>query len=390
MHIFDQFYANEEFSLERSLFGQFKHYQNNLHQFEFTKDSKNKCFYIVDINANGYLSDELINNLKYNFSKNKQNILLLNLTIEDFCNQNFYDFLESCNDIITHENTKILTSHSTIDLFKKQFNLNFDCIYYNGCETIFHIWLEKNKEVYVKPNKNRTLKKHFISLNKNARPYRNIFHAFFTKNNLKEKSYYSWHNIGLCESWMPNDGDDLFNILLELELINEPEDVETYLKQPVYLDDVLAQDEWILPHICRDHGAVYCNFDTSYSMDVAYNILKDQKHNSFFTEKTFNPIFCEIPSINLFSTEHHKQFHRLGYKTLDSTYYENLDFSNNKSLLLSQFEMLKSISNMSLNELQEIENSNQVQDIINHNKDHFNTKSAFKNLTKDLELLFDK
>jgi len=94
MHIFDQFYANEEYFLERSLFGQFKHYQNNLHQFEFTKDSKNKCFYIVDINANGYLSDELINNLKYNFSKNKQNILLLNLTIEDFCNQNFYDFLE--------------------------------------------------------------------------------------------------------------------------------------------------------------------------------------------------------------------------------------------------------------------------------------------------------
>jgi hypothetical protein len=70
----------------------------------------------------------------------------------------------------------------------------------------------------------------------------------------------------------------------------------------------------------------------------------------------------------------------MGYIPLDDIYFKDLDFTSTLTLLKTQLEMVKHIASLSLDELKSIEQSSEVQDILQHNLHQFNKQDCFNRL----------
>lgn len=386
MYIFDYYFAHQDFDLKRCLFGHLKHF-NNSNEYQFTTDSYKKCFYFINIESHFNIPSYQLEHFKENFSKNPDNILIIDTTLEDFCCDNFVNLSRYIDTFINPSNILVLTSAVPIKKFKKLFNIHYKCINYHFMESTLKIWTEEQNDNIIKPQR-QIFTKHFIAFMKNARPVRNIFHAFFTKNNLISKSFYSWHNLGLAETWKPGDSDELINVCLDLGLIDSANDIEK-LKIPILFDNIMKRDEWLLPDISIEDGGIFCNFDTSHSMDTTFNIIYDErKHSAYFTEKTFIPMFYKIPSINLFSQTHFKKLKQLGYKPLDNLLFPMSNTTNKKEFLQNQFARILHLSNLSLSELHELCNSKKIKDALDHNYNLFLEQNEFKKIKETLKNLY--
>ena len=380
MYIFDHYYSSTELPQNRSFFGHLKFFEEKNPLYTFTQDADKECIYILSLDC--YSPIHCLSHLKNNFLKNKNNFLIIDTTTEDFLEPHSKQILKDIEDFSNVDNTLLLTGYSPVSAFKKDFDIEYDCYNYNSHETMLYIWRDHSTihDDWVKPTLPRQLKKHFTILNKNCRPQRKIFHALCTKENIIEKSYYSWHNEGLNEDWTIDGGSELINHLISLNLISNKSEVDNLMK-PIYFDDIMSVDEWEIPFSCREHGGVYININTSFKADTPFDhgFLYDNI-NSFFTEKTFNPIINQIPSINVFSKQHFKEFKNMGYIPLDDIYFKDLDFTSTLTLLKTQLEMVKHIASLSLDELKSIEQSSEVQDILQHNLHQFNKQDCFNRL----------
>ena len=385
MHIFDYFFAHPEFDLKRCLYGHLKHFDNT-NEYQFTTDSSKKCFYFINLEALHDISADQLQHLKNNFTKHPDNILIIDTTLEDFCSDNFYNLSNFCNQFIDISKIKVLTSCAPAETFKKTFNIHYECITYHFMETTFRVWTEQmHNDIKLKKSKP---KKHFIAFMKNARPVRNIFHAFFSKYNLIDKSFYSWHNIGLAENWRPGGNDELIEICKYLQLIDNQEQIEN-LKTPIYYDDFIKRDEWLLPDECVEHGAIFCNFDTSNTMDITHNILYDEhEHTAFFTEKTFSPMCYKIPSLNMFSQTHFQEIKKLGYIPLDNILLDISDAENYEQFLKNQFARLLQLGKLSIDNVYELCISDAVKDALDHNYNLFLQQNQFKKIKDILKNLY--
>lgn len=198
--------------------------------------------------------------------------------------------------------------------------------------------------------------KHFICLNRNSqRPHRYYLSLFFEKYKLYDKAIYSLlmplhqNNFKKLNDLEEYKSIVLQKIPLEIDTQNRIQTLEgfhtgnTFLKQN-YLDSYFN----IVTETCFAEGQI------------------------FFTEKILKPLMCLQPFIVLSSPNYLKKLKELGFKTFDSLWDESYDsIIDNEDRLLKLFEIIKEISEWSLEECEK--NYKSVLDICIYNREHLST-----------------
>jgi len=231
----------------------------------------------------------------------------------------------------------------------------------------FYSWYTK----YVTPKPViKNIQKHFISLNNRLDYGRLVLFCYFLKSKrLLNQSHFSYV------------GEERDKTLDEL-LANEG--LGFYLNRFDKLGDNKFKLKEIKKHIPRylpgedEHTFIPGTWDWSINNADLYNeslihiVFETYAGGAgpypFFTEKIWKPIAMKQPFIVYGGRNSLKELQELGFKTFEPVINESYDSAD--ELLQEVLREIKRLGNQSLNNL-EHQVTNQLQDILNHNHNHF-------------------
>ena len=385
LKVYDQLFSHREFSIYKGLWGCLNYFKDQI-EIEFTTNTFDPLLYILGIEVHHDIPEEQVSFVIDNVKKNKSSKIIIDTTLEDFVKDNFFELYDKlCNDvgedkiiILTSSAPNVIKSNKPLPLFKNM-------IYWHAFET--NLYVTENE--YKRPPAPRQCKKHFIALNKNARPLRNVFHSAFTKHNLIEKSYYAWHNIGLADHWKLGQFSDHpkfpqgSEILWLIERFDLEGDVEK-LKQPIRLDHDFA--EWQLPDECLKYGAVFCAFDTTACSDNIVTTTANMENNIYLSEKTFKPFLYSIPSMHYGFKNVLDEISNIGYINFNDYFNTNYKHSCNEETLLLHIKTTTMIADLEMDDLNDILNGKECMSMLEHNYEQFQKQDQFFKLVDDLRV----
>lgn len=398
--IYDKFFAPSEVLIHKTLYGHIKTYNEKLNlKAKFTDNAYYPCmiFSYAGNQTYDHISEEMIEQVVEKSVSNNKNILILDTIVEDFINVPFIEYLIKLIDKgVPACNIKLITSCNPQEFFREQwlrgeFISDIDCsnyipefekieiFSYDGFSTSFMIH-QSGKNIPPPEIKHRNFDLHYCLLQKNARYFRKIVHAFFIHNKMNKKSIYSWHNEGSDNKWDSH-----------LELACKEYNIETNFElfsTPIIYDDYMTNDEWSMDDEIYNRCAFNIFVETTASRDnpsILYSSSESGKNNFFLTEKTYKNFWYGIPFLHI-SYPLEKYLESLGYKTFKHLFeYNKIPVTSYHHYLHNDFNLLRVINNMSIDELSSILNSEVALGHLKHNRKLLTRLEPLKGLIAELD-----
>jgi hypothetical protein len=388
--ILDSYLCSDEQIYEKSLLFYLKY--SELPCFNFVENCKKPTAIIISINTVCDVPQEHLDLIKKFALQNTENKIVIDVSIEEFVKFPFFNLINFLNEIgVQDSQISVFAGGYNLDAWKKENNIDLHVIGLQGLEPAYHAFVSGRMHIKAPESENfyrkiepRKLKKHFLTYIKNPRSYRKLYHIFMIENNIYEKSHYSWHAI------KPIKKHDL-----------------KYAKKLNIISDSIVKDEYNIPEIpleCPIDGPgewdsyghhLDCGICLTHDLHVFYENLEllytetDCKR-IYFTEKTFKPMVAGMPFLTLglpFNKTIHEEY---GYRSFNEVLGGVGDTKDYKTCILNDLKMLKDLSNLSLSQLEEKLNTNEILDLCKHNQEHFRTKPELVKLEKEFFKIFDK
>jgi hypothetical protein len=372
----------------------------------FTDDPSTDCIILLHIETvTPDLDNETYNELLRCYKLNPRNKILIDTTVEDFVQNNFFNITKKLEEYgIAREDIFVLTGQNNVPIFQHDFRLPYVTFNVNLFELSYYYFIHENnlhKEVF-KPIKPRKLSRHVCSFIKNPRKTRRLLHAYYCTKGYDQYMFNSWHHT---KTYNDTDKLDLAELgvipqnITDEQWINYCRSIEELVR---YNDNVEGNGEWIYQPQVRECGLVFTNethhsFEKkSYSqqhigIDINHDFqqLKQQPifYRFFLTEKTYKNFAYGMPFLNLGIPGSAEMLGTYGYRSWENmldipsnaaTYYEG--FKN-------AFDAMDKIFNMPLQELEDIVNSERSIDCLKHNRQKFLEQHEFKRLINVLEII---
>jgi len=408
IRILNRYFANQQYIQSKSVYGLLKHYRSPLNNYVFTDDPSVDCIILLHIETvTPDLDNETYNELLRCYKQNPRNKILIDTTLEDFLNSNFFDITKKLEEYgIAREDIFVLTGQNNVPIFQHDFLIPYVTFNINLFELSYYYFVHENnlhKEVF-KPIKPRKLTRHVCSFIKNPRKVRRLLHAYYCLNGYDQYMLNSWHHT---KAFNDSDRKDLAELgVISNDISDEKwKKIVTSLEELVqYNDDVEGNGEWIYQPGVKECGLVFTN-ETHHSfekrdflqrhinldIDINYDfqLLKEAPifYRFFLTEKTYKNFAYGMPFLNLGIPGSAEMLGTYGYKSWENildipssaaTYYEG--FNN-------AFEAMDKIFNMPLQELEDIVNSERSIDCLKHNRQKFLEQHEFRRLINVLEII---
>lgn len=266
--------------------------------------------------------------------------------------KNLIPFLESAEQ---NKVFYVFLTASEPPLFLNQYQ-NYIKFYF--IPSFYHWWAQ----YMPKTDTEKNIKKHFLSTNNRQDFARLSLFFYFIKNNLLEKSYFSY--IGeerpvTFDQCIDSKADFYLN---EFDCQDTKKIKLSSVKNliPYYLDnDPIKGVDWSL--------ALKKYYNESFLSIVVETYCGDNP--PFFTEKIWKPIAMKQPFI-LINSKHSLKFLRdLGFKTFNGIIDETYDTLDNPDRFETTLREIKRISNFSIPELNRMHQ--ELENVLEHNYNHF-------------------
>lgn len=233
--------------------------------------------------------------------------------------------------------------------------------------------------------------KHFISTNNRIDFARTCLFFYFIRNNLLEKSYFTYLGEERTTTFdeCVVDGADFY--LNDFDCKNRDKiNVETVKKMiPLAIDNPTSVlhfgGDWSVNALLKEYDQSFLSVVVeTYSGDCA----------PYFTEKVWKPIAMKQPFILMNSKHSLKVLRELGFKTFDGVIDETYDNLDNPDRWEAIFREIKRISFFSIGELKE--KYTHLEEIIEHNYNHFYNvlpeiyATEIETISRDIDILIQK
>ena len=289
---------------------------------------------------------------------------------------NLIPFLQSAKD---NNNFYIFLTASdppdNLDHFKDNLKFFFIPSFYSWyCQSMPTMPIEKN------------IVKHFLSTNRRTDFARLSLFFYFIRNNLLEKSHFSYLGIEFNQTFKGcvRKGADFY--LNQFDCIGQEKiDLETVKNMIPY------EIDQNIPRIWGDWSLkLYPYYNTSFLSIVAETYGADNV-KPFFTEKIWKPIAMKQPFILMNSKHSLKFLQDLGFKTFSPIIDESYDELDNPHRWDHIFREIKRFSNFSIDTL--IEKQQQLQNVLDHNYNHYYStlpkiyEKEINNIGKEIDII---
>lgn len=223
----------------------------------------------------------------------------------------------------------------------------------------FYAWY-RNKLDFDKFFSNKQISKIFLSLNNRAMWYRQALFYLFVKNNLLEKSIFSYRATDTF-----NEGNQFDKThgrvpnILEI-LDQDISEIKKIVPYTIPNDNIKLTGSWKF-----DHDYFY---NTTFCSVITETYL--EQGDPFFTEKVFKPIAFGHPFLLCASDQSLFLLKELGFETFPEIFDESYDQEKDVRLRLKKlFEEILRISKWSINDCNIA--LDRVDDKLKHNVNHF-------------------
>lgn len=404
INVLNKFYCSLEQVEDKSLLGYLRYFtsRDDSIPINLVDDTKQPTFIFVHTNTVNHVPiEQIIEIVKY-YKKHKNNKIVIDTCIEEFVDDKYYmliDRLESYGvdplDIV------VFTGQNSIENFITDYNIKHTCFSCQGFELMYYIFITTVMELHgtehqhpgedyiFRPITPRKLKRHFISYKKNGRKLRKLFHAVMLDKKLVKKSYYSWHST---KEWLWEDVEFLkyFNYVDDSVTMDNYKDYCRRYESKIIPSIYEGGLEWMFEDEVILHGGINLPHETHVSLDlwVPQNLTTSDR--IFFTEKTYKNFVYGMPFINLGIPRAEIVLQQMGYRGFDDLFGSKRDPHNYYKNVEQSIELLETIGNMPLSELEDILNSEICMDRLKHNQEVFKEQRQFKKLLFDLESISDK
>ena len=388
--ILDTYLCSDEQIYEKSLLFYLKY--SELPCFEFVKDCKTPTAIIVSINTVCDVTVDHYELIKKFALQNTENKIVIDVSIEEFVKPPFYNLIDFLHNIGIQDNQiSVFAGDYDLDAWKRDNNIDLHVIGLQGLEPAYHAFVAGRMHIQAPESEHfyrkvepRNLKKHFLTYIKNPRPYRKLYHIFMIENNIYDNSHYSWHAI------RPIDERDL-QYAKRCNIISDTIFKEEYNKPEIPLEcPIDGPGEWdSFGHhldcgICLTHD-LHVFYE---NMDLLDKVTDDKR--IYFTEKTYKPMVVGMPFLTL-GLPYNKTIHEeYGYKSFNEVLGGVGDTIDYKTCIQNDLNLLKDLNSLSLSQLEEKLNTDEVLDMCKHNQEHFRTKPELKKLKLEFSKIFDK
>lgn len=352
--------------------------------FELVDKLDKDVFTFVFTNVSQHISENDIDSIIADYLKTPHKIVI-DTCIESFVNDIFLDVLYRLLAHIKQDDIIILTSENSIIDFKQDFKERFPdsaelniIIHCNMFELLYYVHTRANKTA-IRTIERRKLQYHFLSMIKNARKLRKIFHGFMLSTNAYCVANYSFFNEG-----SPFVKDDI-NVLKQFD-ISVPFD---QLSKPAYIDDMMAVGEWNILSRFLNHCGINIAHETHHYLDRTQHLglalgNKASTKRVFLTEKTYKNFYYGMPYISPGIPNQASVVHSIGYKTFESLFSTAIETDTYTNCIKSYFKLIQEIANMPLRDLEDLLNSENCLDMLKENREVFMEQHEVKKLTDNL------
>ena len=379
VRILDKFYTSPEYIYEKGALCTLRHVQSE--RVNFVDNTHQPTIILISLDAVSSVSQEVIDDVVDNYKLCRGNKIVIDTTIEDFINKNFFDLTEELlHQNVNEDDIIILTSQNSTEHFRRDYKIPFKLITINSFEYSFYFTevicssLEKRE---IKP---RSLEKHFSYFIKNARTTRKLFHAYMCNQSYTDQSFYSFHNLvspftrtdeRMLERYgfIDYKGSDAY----KLQLLDK-------FSRTSAIDDYLNTGEWRLPDYAVEKCGIHFTLEThAYMTNISERQLQYDER-VFMTEKTYKPFFYGIPCLNPGMPAFKRKIEQAGYYTFEKFFNSKIDATDYETSFKTYFKLIDEIAHMSLSDLEDILNSKEVLDVCRHNQQHFMSQPETKKL----------
>lgn len=404
IRILDKYFATEQYIKTKSAYGLLKHYQSPLNNYKFVNDSTSPVIILLHIETvTRNLSEDTYKEIVCHYKNEKRNKIVIDTTVEDFVEQNFYDITSELEARgVDPDDITVLTGQNNVPMFQYDFKIKYTTFNVNLFELSYYYFIKEYKLIndVLRPIKPRKLTHHAVSFIKNPRKLRRLLHAYYTLKGYDQYMYNSWH---YSNAYNISDKNDL----TDLGIISEKQDwnalVEGWECPRTYNDDAEGNGEWIYKDYIYEGCALSFTHETQHSLENKKRLYPRATlesfisireipifHRYFFTEKTYKNFAYGLPFANLGMPGTPGVLGSYGYKCWDRMLDIESHAINLGDSYLDAFKALDKIFKMSLNQLSDIVNSEESLDNLKHNRERFLEQHEFKRLCNALELTYSK
>lgn len=221
---------------------------------------------------------------------------------------------------------------------------------------------------YLKRNVNyiNLKKKRFLLMSRRDTFYRRLTNYFVHKFNLFEHGYVSHNRIDEQQSNVD------YYLELHKDILGDYDDCHEYSLKRHYLDNPAS----------KENATIDFNAYVNYLNHVQFEIVTETVMYSscmFISEKALKPIIYKKPFMLIGSVNSLKYIQKLGFKTFHPIINEDYDSENNNVLRLEK--LLREAKRLCSKSYEELEKDFlSIQDIIEHNYNHFISKDWHFNI----------
>jgi len=404
INVLDKFYCSSEQVEHKSLLGYLRYYNNKGIDLpiNLVEDTQQPTLIFVHTNTVHHVPMQEVQEIVAYYKKHKSNKIVIDTCIEEFVDDKYYMLIDRLEALdVDPLDIVVFTGQNSIENFITDYNIKHTCFSCQGFELMYNIYIELLLDLKGTPHQTpgldfiyrpitpRKLKKHFISYKKNGRRLRKLFHVIMYKKGLIDKSYYSWH---ATKDFTEHDIKflDYFKYLDEgVTVENHKEKFKEYNKK-ILPNSIEGSLEWSFEDDVILHGGINLPHETHVSLDFWQPESLHTSDRIFFTEKTYKNFVYGMPFINLGIPRAELVLQQMGYRGFDDLFGMKKDPHNYYKNVEQSIELLDTIGNMPLQELEDILNSETCMDRLRHNQEVFKEQRQFKKLLVDLESICDK
>jgi len=405
IYIYDEYFSNPEFIEHKSVYGNLK---RRTGPYEFVDSVKQPTLFLISLDVYQDVPQEQVDRIGSLYKKHSGCKILIDTCIEDFLEESFFNLTMSLSKAgVKHDDVYVLSAQQFLGPFIDLYKVDYPVFGINRMEINFYDYVNslsdnhKGLHLYrdIKPRK---LKKHFISYKKNPRMLRLLFHGFFLEKGYIDKSYYSWHALNPIKPYHINACKEfgLFSNVSDLDNQSMEDAINLFTERHITSEDIgQSVHEWSMEEDVVLHGGINLTHETHQIYDRKFRENDKLIHrldaiplhaSIFLTEKTYKNFAYGLPFLNPGVPRSEYVLKTLGYKTWDSFFKTRVDNLSYSHCIKSYMRMIDEIAAMPLQDLEDLLNSQQSLDYLNHNMEVFREQRQFKRLIDILIALEDK
>lgn len=390
IRVYNKLFCSPEYTKFKSQLYFLRTFADQNDSYELVDDASQPCIILVFPDVITVLSDESLKEIAETYNQTPGNKIVIDTSLEEFVKEPYYHCVSKLLRLgVSEEDIFVLAGQTATSTFVNDFKIPFTTFSINTFETAFMVHT-KMDNIEVPEIAPRKLKKHFISFIKNARFIRRVFHAHLKTNGHLDKTYATYHNLSEPYSRKDIDWLKLFHFINPIADNNESMQQLEDISKVINIDNIFETGEWNYPSEVLKHGGISLNHETHALLNWGSLPNDPIYHRVFLTEKTYKNFFYGIPHLSLGIPKENSYLQQLGYKGFESLFKTKISDTGYISCFQSYFELIDEIASMSLQELEDLLNSEECIKRLKHNQDRFLQQNEFKKLLEIFNTISDK